>query len=60
MTRPHSVENAGSIACSRPAQIEVMVMGIHFVQEDSPDEIGRAIAALGTDAGIRHDSLRAR
>ncbi len=27
-----------------PAQIEVTVAGIHFVQEDSPDEIGRAIA----------------
>src|SRR5713101_1334826 len=28
-----------------PAQAEVTVAGIHFVQEDSPDEIGRAIAA---------------
>jgi haloalkane dehalogenase len=27
-----------------PAQTEVTVSGIHFVQEDSPDEIGRAIA----------------
>ena len=27
-----------------PAQAEVTVAGIHFVQEDSPDEIGRAIA----------------
>jgi haloalkane dehalogenase len=27
-----------------PAQEEVTVSGIHFVQEDSPDEIGRAIA----------------
>jgi len=27
-----------------PAQTEVTVAGIHFVQEDSPDEIGRAIA----------------
>ncbi|MGW5365147.1 haloalkane dehalogenase [Actinopolymorpha pittospori] len=26
-----------------PAQTEVTVSGIHFVQEDSPDEIGRAI-----------------
>jgi haloalkane dehalogenase len=26
-----------------PAQTEVTVRGIHFVQEDSPDEIGRAI-----------------
>ena len=35
-----------------PAQAEVTVAGIHFVQEDSPDEIGRAIAgwmgALGS------------
>jgi haloalkane dehalogenase len=28
-----------------PAQAEVTVAGIHFVQEDSPDEIGRAIAS---------------
>lgn len=27
-----------------PAQAEVKVAGIHFLQEDSPDEIGRAIA----------------
>ena len=27
-----------------PAQIEVTVKGVHFVQEDSPDEIGHAIA----------------
>jgi haloalkane dehalogenase len=24
--------------------VEVTVKGIHFIQEDSPDEIGRAIA----------------
>ena len=29
---------------SWPAQIEVTVKGIHFIQEDSPDEIGLAIA----------------
>jgi len=29
---------------SWPAQIEVTVRGIHFPQEDSPDEIGQAIA----------------
>lgn len=29
---------------SWPAQTEVIVEGVHFVQEDSPDEIGRAIA----------------
>jgi haloalkane dehalogenase len=28
-----------------PAQAEVTVAGVHYVQEDSPDEIGRAIAA---------------
>ena len=27
-----------------PAQAEVTVAGIHYLQEDSPDEIGRAIA----------------
>ena len=27
-----------------PAQTEVTVAGIHYVQEDSPHEIGRAIA----------------
>ena len=27
-----------------PAQTEVTIAGVHFVQEDSPDEIGRAIA----------------
>ena len=32
-------------ARSWPAQTEVTVKGIHFVQEDSPHEIGRAIAA---------------
>lgn len=31
-------------ARSWPAQTEVTVKGIHFVQEDSPHEIGRAIA----------------
>lgn len=32
------------LAQSLPRQTEVTVKGIHFVQEDSPDEIGRAIA----------------
>ena len=32
------------LARSFPAQTEVTVTGVHFVQEDSPDEIGRAIA----------------
>jgi haloalkane dehalogenase len=27
-----------------PAQCEVTVRGLHFPEEDSPDEIGRAIA----------------
>ena len=27
-----------------PNQQEVQVAGIHFIQEDSPDDIGRAIA----------------
>lgn len=33
------------LARSFPNQREVTVRGIHFIQEDSPDEIGRAIAA---------------
>jgi len=33
------------LARSLPAQTEVTVKGVHFVQEDSPDEIGSAIAA---------------
>src|SRR5262249_12890013 len=28
-----------------PAQTEVTVAGLHFLQEDSPDEIGRPIAS---------------
>ena len=28
-----------------PAQTEVTVKGVHFIQEDSPDEIGQAIAS---------------
>jgi haloalkane dehalogenase len=32
-----------------PAQTEVTVSGLHFIQEDSPNEIGRAIASwMGT------------
>ena len=31
-------------ARSLPAQTEVTVKGVHFVQEDSPDVIGKAIA----------------
>jgi len=32
-----------------PAQTEVTVAGIHFLQEDSPHEIGRAVAGwMGT------------
>ena len=27
-----------------PNQTEVTVKGLHFIQEDSPDEIGQAIA----------------
>jgi haloalkane dehalogenase len=32
------------LARSFPVQTEVTIAGLHFVQEDSPDEIGRAIA----------------
>jgi haloalkane dehalogenase len=34
-----------------PAQTEVTVAGVHFVQEDSPHEIGRAIAGWLTALG---------
>jgi haloalkane dehalogenase len=29
-----------------PNQTEVTVQGLHFLQEDSPDEIGQAVAAF--------------
>src|SRR5437879_1689500 len=32
------------LASSFPDQHRIVVGGLHFVQEDSPDEIGRAIA----------------
>src|SRR5205807_9595569 len=35
-----------------PALTEKTVAGIHFVQEDSPDEIGRAIAAWMGTSGL--------
>jgi hypothetical protein len=38
------MELSWSAARSWPAQTEVTVAGVHFVQEDSPDESGRAIA----------------
>jgi haloalkane dehalogenase len=44
-----------------PAQTEVTVKGIHYVQEDSSDEIGRAIggwmAALGSRGTTRSTSV---
>jgi haloalkane dehalogenase len=36
---------------SWPNQREVRVPGVHFVQEDSPDEIGSALAAWMADCG---------
>jgi haloalkane dehalogenase len=38
-------------ARSWPAQTEVTVPGVHFIQEDSPDEIGRAIAGWMSTLG---------
>jgi haloalkane dehalogenase len=35
-----------------PAQAEVTVAGVHFLQEDSPDEIGRAIAGWMGGVGL--------
>jgi haloalkane dehalogenase len=38
-----------NFARSLPLQTEVKVAGVHFLQEDSPDEIGRAVAGwMGT------------
>jgi haloalkane dehalogenase len=44
---PGGILSAGpdiDFARSLPAQTEVTVAGVHYVQEDSPHEIGRAIA----------------
>jgi haloalkane dehalogenase len=44
---PGGILSAGpdvEFARSLPAQKEVTIAGVHYVQEDSPDEIGRAIA----------------
>lgn len=35
-----------------PAQTELTVKGVHFIQEDSPDEIGQAIAAWMKSLGL--------
>jgi haloalkane dehalogenase len=37
-------EGASRDFCRWPNQTEVQVKGVHFIQEDSPDEIGQAIA----------------
>jgi len=45
---PGGILSAGSdveFARSLPAQTEVTVAGVHYLQEDSPDDIGRAVAA---------------
>ena len=51
---PGGILSAGrdiDFARSLPAQTEVTVAGVHYVQEDSPHEIGRAIAAwMGVSA----------
>jgi haloalkane dehalogenase len=49
---PGAILAAGAnldFARSLPAQTEITVAGLHYLQEDSPDEIGRAIAGwMGT------------
>jgi haloalkane dehalogenase len=49
-------------ARSFPAQTEVTVRGVHFVQEDSPDEIGRAVAGwmktLGCPEAVRRPQFQ--
>jgi haloalkane dehalogenase len=51
---PGGILSAGrdvDFARSLPAQTEVTIAGVHYVQEDSPHEIGRAIAAwMGASA----------
>ena len=37
-------EDARKFCRTWPNQTEVTVRGTHFVQEDSPDEVGEAIA----------------
>lgn len=43
-TWPREVPIEGELARTWPHQTEVTVRGLHFVQEDSPDEIGQALA----------------
>jgi len=47
----HLSRSAGRSYESLPAKTEVAVKGVHFVQEDSPDEIGSAIAAWMKTSG---------
>lgn len=46
VAKPGAILNGDPLAFCRswPNQTEVTVAGSHFVQEDSPDEIGQAIA----------------
>jgi len=50
---PGSILTGGQREICRawPNQTEVTVSGLHFIQEDSPDEIGQAIAAWLADFG---------
>ena len=41
-----------------PVLTEKKVRGIHFVQEDSPDEIGRAMAGWMGDVGLKGDPAK--
>src|SRR5262250_1412600 len=45
-----------NFARSLPAQTEVTVAGLHFLQEDSPHEIGQAIAGWSRALGRREPS----
>jgi haloalkane dehalogenase len=43
--------------CRRfPNQQEITVQGLHFIQEDCPGEIGRAVARFVRSNSVRHDS----
>ena len=45
---------------SWPNQREVTVRGTHFIQEDSPAEIGRAVADFVSDVGKRPETMGSR
>jgi quercetin 2,3-dioxygenase len=56
--RPGEVQRmSAGLASSFPNQHRVIVRGLHFVQEDTPDEIGRAIAGWLERIGFQGKQL---